>query len=184
MKSFEPDRRIHPHGFSGGLPLAVLRGISIWSAGKLPPESPEFSPLLSSDLVSYGLALFELGLELRAVDRGNPATATAFETAGEAIESVIRDGDPEWRHRGFLHACCCRRIPSRPLSARAFSLFPSQIETLNLSPGERALSLLMRRDLGALRVTLLKWAAGGGGFDGTLASRLSCWVTIWTSIRH
>jgi hypothetical protein len=52
-------------------------------------------------------------------------------------------------------------------SARAFSLFPSELEALNLSPAERSLTLLMRRDLVQLRDTLLTYA-GPRGFDEAL----------------
>ena len=57
-------------------------------------------------------------------------------------------------------------------SARAFSLFPSNVEMLNLSPAERTLTFLMRRDLGALRSSLLE-LSGDGGFDNYLATNLA-----------
>jgi hypothetical protein len=152
----------------------VARGLArnlIWSGGILPRGSPEFSTLLSTDLLSYGLALFELGLELHDLDRNNTALRTAFERAGEAIESVIRDGDPSWNDRGFYTLVASAAYHLGHFSARAFSLFPSEIDALNLSPAERALTLLLRRDLGGLRTTVLDWVTLGGGFDATLANR-------------
>lgn len=160
-------------GFRGRL---VSRGLArnlIWSAGKVPVGSQEFSPLLTSDLLSYGLALFGLGLDLRLAQRDHPAATAAFERAGEAIESVVRDGDPAWNDRGFYTLVAAAAYHLGHFSARAFSLFPSDVEILNLSPAERAISFLMRRDLGALRAVLLDWAASGGGFDGTLAQRFA-----------
>jgi replicative superfamily II helicase len=167
-------QRIHEAtrpGFRGRL---VARGLArnlIWSDGKVPTGSQEFSPLLSADLLSYGLALFKLGLEIRGAQRDHEAARTAFERAGEAIESVIRDGDPAWNDRGFYTVVASAAYHLGHFSARAFSLFPSQIETLNLSPTERAVAFILRRDLEALRAGLLHWVASGGGFDATLAAR-------------
>src|SRR5258707_7815511 len=118
-------------GYRGQL---VARGLArnlIWSAGRLPPGSTEFSTLLTTDLLSYGLALFELGLELRDLDRNNAAARTAFERAGEAIESVVRDGDPVWNDRGFYTLVASAAYHLGHFSARAFSLFPSDLDTLN-----------------------------------------------------
>jgi hypothetical protein len=81
-------------GFRGRLVARGLARSLIWSNGELHTGSPGFSPLLTSDLLSYGLALFELGLQLRDHDRSHVAARNAFERAGEAIESVIRNGDP------------------------------------------------------------------------------------------
>ena len=83
-------------GFRRRLSARGLARNLIWSAGKLPPGSPQFDPRLSNDLLAYGLALFELGLQLRVQDRAHPSLSRAFERAGEAIESVVRDGDPDW----------------------------------------------------------------------------------------
>src|SRR5436309_2214329 len=88
-------------GFRGRLAARGLARNLIWSAGVLPPGSPQFDQRLSADLVAYGLALFDLGLQLRAKDRNHPSLSRAFERAAEAIESVVRDGDPNWNERGF-----------------------------------------------------------------------------------
>src|SRR5271167_3045152 len=93
----------------------------------------------------YGLSLFSLGLELRTLDRANPASLEAFARSGEAIESVVRDGDPEFNERGFYTVLAAASYHLGHFSARAFSLFPSELEALNLSPAERSLTLLMRR---------------------------------------
>jgi hypothetical protein len=158
-------------GFRGRLAARGLARNLIWSGGTLPPGSPDFHPRLSSDLVAYGLALFELGLQIRVQDRTHPSVSRAFERAGEAIESVVRDGDPTWNERGFYTVIAASAYHLGHFSARAFSLFPSLTESLNLSPAERALTLLMRRDLDALRSAIFEWAAERGGFDGALATR-------------
>lgn len=172
----ELEVRIHQSirpGFRGQLSARGLARNLIWSAGILPLGSPPFSPLLSSDLLSYGLSLFTLGLQLRQRVRDNPNIAAAFEHAGQAIESVIRDGNPTWNERGFYTVVAAAAYHLGHFSARAFSLFPSQLETLNLSPAERVITWLMRRDLSALRSALFEWASADGGFDLTLANRLT-----------
>src|SRR5262245_56086382 len=88
-------------GFRGRLLARGLARSLIWSQGKIPEGGQQFSPLLTSDLLSYGVALLRLGLELRSQDRNSMAAINAFERAGEAIESVVRDGDPEFNERGF-----------------------------------------------------------------------------------
>ncbi|MDT4966938.1 MAG: hypothetical protein QOJ64_1675 [Acidobacteriota bacterium] len=158
-------------GFRGRLAARGLARNLIWSGGILPPGSPDFHPRLSSDLIAYGLALFDLGLQIRVQDRSHPSPNRAFERAGEAIESVVRDGDPTWNERGFYTVIAAAAYHLGHFSARAFSLFPSRTEALNLSPAERALTLLMRRDLNALRSAIFEWAADRGGFDATLATR-------------
>src|SRR4051812_18839013 len=82
----------------------VARGLArgmIWRDGQLPPESPRFAPQLSDDLLSYGLSLVAAGLRLRALLPTHAQIRRAFERGGEAIESVVRNGDPAWIERGF-----------------------------------------------------------------------------------
>src|ERR1700677_4600204 len=151
----------------------AARGLArnlIWNAGKLPPGSPSFSVTLSSDLISYGLGLFNLGLRLRRVDKSNPMANRAFERAAEAIESVIRDGDPLWNERGFYTVIAASAYHLGHFSARAFSILPSANDAQNLSPAERTLVSLMRRDISALKLSILDWVTPNGSFDDTLAA--------------
>lgn len=157
--------------FRGRLLARGLARNLIWSKGMLPEGSKPFALSLSSDLLSYGLALFHLGLELRAQDRTHKAAIDAFARAGEAIESVIRDGDPEFNERGFYTIIAAAAYHLAHFSARAFSLFPTEVESLNLSPTEHLFTLLLQRDLVKLRVTLLK-TSGESGFDAALAANL------------
>jgi hypothetical protein len=158
-------------GFRGQLLARGLARNLIWSNGKIPDGGQKFSPLLSSDLLAYGVGLLQLGLELRAQERGAQAAITAFERAAEAIESVIRDGDPEFNERGFYTVLAATAYHLGHFSARAFSLFPSEVEGLNLSPSERALTMLLRRDMAKLREHL-RALAGDRGFDSTLEAQL------------
>ena len=157
--------------FRGQLLARGLARNLIWSKGLLPKGSKVFASSLSSDLLSYGLALFHLGLELKTQDRNHKAAINAFARAGEAIESVIRDGDPDFNERGFYTIIAAAAYHLAHFSARAFSLFPSEVESLNLSPSEYLFTLLLRRDLVKLRANLVE-ASGEVGFDATLASKL------------
>ena len=157
-------------GFRGRLHARGLARNLIWSKGKLPEGSPPFAPTLTLDLLSYGLALFHLGLELRSLDPTNRVAIDAFGRAGEAIESVIRDGDPDFTERGFYTVIAAAAYHLGHYSARAFSLFPSNTEALNLSPAERTLTLLLRRDLVGLRSVLFEHS-DPGGFDQSLAEK-------------
>ena len=159
-------------GFRGRLLARGLARNLIWSQGQIPEGGQRFSPLLTSDLLSYGVALFRLGLELRSQERNSTAAINAFERAGEAIESVVREGNPEFNERGFYTVLAAAAYHLGHFSARAFSLFPSELEALNLSPAERSLTLLMRRDLAQLRSVLVNYA-GERGFDETLEAELN-----------
>lgn len=158
-------------GFRGQLLARGLARNLIWSRGKIPDGGQNFSPLLTSDLLSYGIALLSLGLELRDQDPTNSAAVRAFERSAEAIESVIRDGDPEDNERGFYTVLAAAAYHLGHFSARAFSLFPSELQGLNLSPAERTFTQLLRRDLAKLREELLTYA-GESGFDQTLSEEL------------
>ncbi|MGB5077679.1 MAG: hypothetical protein WBO17_09390, partial [Sphingorhabdus sp.] len=51
----------------------------IWRGGELPADSPEFSPNLSYDLLSYGFALITQGLQLLDLGEERDAARKAFE---------------------------------------------------------------------------------------------------------
>jgi hypothetical protein len=170
----EIERRIEEvtrPGFRGRLLARGLARNLIWSEGKVPDGSALTNPLLSSDLLSYGLAVMQLALELRTLDRSNPNALEAFARAGEAIESVVKNGVPDFNERGFYTVIAAAAYHLGHYSARAFSLLPSSFEGNNLSPAEYALTLLIRRDLTALRSVLVQ-LSGSGGFDAVLAERL------------
>ncbi len=65
----------------------------IWREGVLPEDAPPFDVLLSHDLLSYGYALLEHGLELSDLRGSAEASRRAFENAATAIESVIARGE-------------------------------------------------------------------------------------------
>src|SRR6266542_5205969 len=148
----------------------LARGL-LWSGGTLPTGAPQFSTRLSAELLGYGLGLFRLALALRDFDRDHVLLPQAFERAAEAIEAVVRNGDPAWPERGFYTMVASAAYHLGHFSARAFSLFAVAAQNLNLSPGETALRHLLVRDLTGLRNAVLAWAQEGGGFDASLAQK-------------
>ena len=137
----------------------------IWRDGELPPEAPNFSPLLTYDLLSYGYGLLGLGLRLREL-AGNEALARiAFENAAGAIEAVVAKGVPQDSDRGFHHLIAACAYHLGRFSARAYSLLNSHLDGANVSPIERALALLVLRRLDELQRDLVAFRLGGRGTD-------------------
>lgn len=158
-------------GYRGRLLARGLARNLVWVEGKLPEDSKLTNPNLSSDLLSYGLALFQMGLELRELDRANAHLSDAFARAGEAIESVVKNGPPKFNERGFYTVIAASAYHLAHFSARAFSIIPSDSEGLNLSSAEVGLTLLLKRDLVGLRALVFSKSAGAG-FDAALAKEL------------
>src|SRR5688572_5548859 len=83
----------------------VSRGLSrsiLWTDGILPQGSPVFSATLSQDLASYGFGLFDLCLRLREINPAHELLALGFERSAEALEAVVRRGNPTLPERGFF----------------------------------------------------------------------------------
>ena len=159
-------------GFRGRLVARGLARGKLWVNGTLPPDSPEFSPLLSDDLIAYGMGLLDRALMLRETNQSHPLLPAAFEQAAEAIEAVIRRGDPELPERGFYTLLAAAAYHLGHFSARAYSLFVEATQNLNLSPSEVTLVQLLKRDLSSLRESITAWA-DNGGFDETLARQFN-----------
>ena len=123
-------------------------------------------------MLAYGLGLFRLALSLRDSDRNHALLPHAFERAAEAIEAVVRNGDPAWPERGFYTMVASSAYHLGHFSARAFSLFGGAARDLNLSPSEAVLRHLLVRDITGLHAALVTWAQEGIGFDAALARKL------------
>ncbi len=160
-------------GYRGRLVQQGLARGLLWNGGVLPAGAPQFSTRLNGELLGYGLGLFRLALALRDFDRNHSLLPQAFERAAEAIEAVVRNGDPTWPERGFYRMVASAAYHIGHFSARAFSLFAVAAQDLNLSPGETSLRLLLVRDFAGLRRGVLAWAQEGGGFDASLAHRFA-----------
>lgn len=168
----EIDAAIVP-GFRNRLIARGQARAMIWHDGVLPPEAPVFSSQLSTDLFGYGYSLLEMGIRLLELD-GDPVRARlAFEQAGAALEAVIARGSQEGSERDFHFVIAAASYHLARLSARAYSLLTIVRGEQNFSPIERALSLLMLRELDQLETEILEYRAAGSGSDETILGRLS-----------
>ncbi|HEY6874200.1 MAG TPA: DEAD/DEAH box helicase [Geobacteraceae bacterium] len=144
----------------------------IWRDGVLPPEAPKFSPLLTYDLLSYAYSLMTQGLRLLDEDSETDIARAAFENAASAIDAVItrgrdkRDGD---FHR--LMAAACYHLAR--YSARAFSLLHQSLTEASLTRPERALALLMVRDIDSLTAFIAEHRLRAGTSDEVLIDMLA-----------
>ena len=133
----------------------------IWRDGQLPEDAPNFSPLLSYDLLSYGYSLLGLGLRLRELGGDEDLARLAFENAASALEAVILKGDRRDSDRGFHYVIAAGAYHLGRFSARAYSLLVSNIDRPNMSPIERCLTLFILRRLDDLKSELAISRASG-----------------------
>jgi hypothetical protein len=157
-------------GFRGRLIARGQARAMIWRNGVLPPDAPPFSPQLSYDLQTYAFSLLDLGLRMRELGGDQSVSRTAFEQAATALEAVIAKGARDDPERDFHFVMAAAAYHLAHFSARAFSLLSLVAEGANLSIVERALALLMRRDIENLNAAVLTYKLDGGGSDGTIAA--------------
>ena len=144
----------------------------IWRDGQFPDGAPEFSPLLSYDLLSYGYALLSDGLDVLEGD-GDPKIArTAFSNAAWAIESVISRGQDD-ADRDFHRFVAAATYHLAGYSARAYSLLAKQIAEANLTLSEKCLAFLMIRSLDELDSMIRGFKLTRLGTDDHLTERLA-----------
>lgn len=144
----------------------------VWRNGVLPPEAPAFTPQLSNDLLGYGYALLEMGIRLRDKGGDRVRARTAFEQAATAIEAVIARGPPGGSDRSFHFVVGAASYHLARLSARAYSLLSHVIADANFSRSERALALLILRDLDELESMVLAFRVSGAGSDRMITASL------------
>lgn len=139
----------------------------IWRDGQLPEDAPPFSPLLTYDLLSYGYSLLTLSLRLLELGGSRDIARLGFEHAAGAIESAVNKG-AEDESRDFHRFVAAAAYHLGQFSARAYSMLWLGVEKANLSPSERALSLLMLRHLDVLSDFSISWRLSGEGSDETI----------------
>ncbi len=144
----------------------------IWRDGVLPQDAPAFSSQLSYDLHSYGYVLLELGLRLRELGGDAVQARIAFEQAGTALEAVMAKGNQQEVDRDFHFVIAAASYHLAHLSARAYSLLAIVEADDNFSPIERALALLMRRNINVLQSTVLDYRISGAGSDTQIAAAI------------
>jgi hypothetical protein len=121
-------------------------------AGVLPEDAPPLGEQIDIDLAEHGFSILRAALSLRELDGTSVLCQRAFERAGNAFESLVRNGAPEAEERGFYRTIAGAAYHLAGYSAIAHSLFgEKQVSDLNTNAAEAALILLILRDLDRLR---------------------------------
>lgn len=121
-------------------------------AGVLPEDAPPLGEDIDIDLAEHGFSILRAALSLRELEGTSALCQRAFERAGNAFESLVRNGFPEAEERGFYRTIAGAAYHLAGYSAIAYSLFrEQQIAELNSNSAEAALILLILRDLDRLR---------------------------------
>jgi superfamily II DNA/RNA helicase len=144
----------------------------IWREGVLPPEAPAFSPQLSYDLHAHGYALLGLGLRLLDLGGDKVRARIAFEQAATALEAVMARSERGPSDRDFHFVMAAAGYHLARLSARAYSLLSIVRNEDNFSQIEKALALLMLRELDQLETLALNYRIIGTASDPTLVASL------------
>ncbi len=120
--------------------------------GVLPDDAPPLGDTIEVDLAEHGFSLLRAALALREREGNTPLCQRAFEGAGNAFESLVRNGDPNDEARGFHRTIAGAAYHLAGFSAIAYSLFgEQQVSGLNANAAEAALILLILRDLQRLK---------------------------------
>ncbi len=170
------DALVQPQARGRLLARGLARGM-VWRDGVVPDGGPDFPSSLSADLLDFGYGVLALALELRDANRERQGdqvfeTEEPFRVAAEAIESAVRRGDPTEQEQGRHLIVCAAAFHLAGFAARAFSLLPGPALEKNLSSAERALGLLLRRDLLRLRGHVVQWFSDPARSDAVIAGRL------------
>ncbi len=149
----------------------------VWRNGVVPDGGPDFSASLTPDLLDFGYGVLALALELRDANRERQAdrqfeTREALRVAAEAIESAVRRGDPNQSDQGRHLVVSAAAFHLAGYAAQSFSLLPVPALNKNLASHERALGLLLRRDLALLRGHIVQWHADSSHSDEAISMRL------------
>lgn len=159
-------------GFRGQLIARGQARSMIWRNGILPDGAPQFSPLLTYDLRSYGYALLGLALRLRELGGDQTVARVAFEQAAAALESVVSRGDPNDVEREFHHVLAAAAYHLARFSARAYSLLIRVRGENNFSVIETMLCHLILRNLDDLEHVIISRRLEGDGSDESVAAYL------------
>jgi len=120
--------------------------------GVLPDDAPPLGETIEVDLAEHGFSLLRAAMALREREGNSPLCQRAFEGAGNAFESLVRNGDPNDDARGFHRTIAGAAYHLAGFSAIAYSLFgEQQVSGLNANAAEAALILLILRDLQRLK---------------------------------
>jgi hypothetical protein len=159
------------------LARGLARGM-VWRDGVIPEGASTFASSLTDDLLDFGYGTLALALELRDLNRDLPRerrhpTDEAFRVAAESLESAVRRGEPTDPERGRHLVVAAAALHLAGYAARSYSLLPESVLAQNLATPERALALLLRRDLQHLRSQALKWLMDPAHSDDAVSARLA-----------
>ena len=137
-------------GFRGRL---LERGTA-WSLfrqdGVLPEKAPPLGDGIETDLAEYGFSLLRAALSLREKAGSSDTTRRAFERAAWSFEALTTNDRPDAPEAGYFRVLAAASYHLASYSAIAYSLL-RPLENPNVNAAERALSLLILRDLRGLR---------------------------------
>jgi hypothetical protein len=136
-------------GFPDDLLVKGQARSMVWRNGVLPPEAPQISTMLTYDLLSYAYSLMNQALGCSTRAQNSRRARSALEHAASAIEAAIARGGLS-AERDFHHLLAAACYHLARYATRAFSLLHKGFTEADLSLPERAIALLMLRDLDAL----------------------------------
>lgn len=137
--------------------------------GVLPPDSPAFGEGLDIDLAEYGFSLLRASLAVRELGGDPTVWRRGFARTGNAFEALVQNGSPESESRGFHRVIGAASFHLANYSALAFSLMAQASGDQNLAPAEKALVLLIMRDLQGLEQHMRTWLLDGSHSDTAIA---------------
>ncbi|WP_430454738.1 DEAD/DEAH box helicase [Rhodopirellula europaea] len=148
----------------------------IWDEGTPPDGGPNFSPTLTNDLLNHGYMVLGCAVRLRSLSLQQQIPDTdvldsAFLTAAECIEAVVRRGERR-NDRGFHLTVAAAAFHLAHYGARSFSLIAENTQQLNLTSIELVLVCLMQRRLDELERLCLSWLSDGRFTDDGIATSL------------
>lgn len=139
--------------------------------GALPEDAPPLGDGIETDLAEYGFSLLRAALSLRERTGSTDTTRRAFERAARAFEALTTNGDQDSPESGFYRVIAAASYHLASYSAIAYSLL-RPLEDPNVNAAERALTLLVLRDLRGLREMTREFLFAGENDDEAVAQML------------
>ena len=141
--------------------------------GQLPADAPPFAATIDTDLADYGFSVLRAALALREAVGSTALARTGFEKAANAFEALVRNGPVDAPERGFYRVVSGAAYHLAGYSAIAYALFNHRSPNENYAIGERALVLLILRDLDGLNRYIRAWLLNPAHTDARLSELLT-----------
>lgn len=148
----------------------------IWRDGGTNEDGPNFDPLLSYDLLSYGYSILGCGLELEEIEGRSPLVVAAFESAAKAIESALSETTGITQRDQFHRTMSAAAFHLAGFSARSYSVINAANTSHMESIETRCLTLLITRDLNILNDYITSIRSDPNTSDAYLAFQLEAKV--------